>query len=66
MPTKNATTMRTLTNEDEARALMVSRNRTARGSAALVVMVDGPNDGEFTVMDLRDAVENGFLYTWEV
>jgi len=58
--------MHTTTDENEARELMVSRNRTARGSAELVVMVDGPNDGEFTVMDLRDAVEGGFMYTWEV
>jgi hypothetical protein len=66
MATKNAMTMRTLTNEDEARRLMVSRNRTRADRTDIAVMVDGPNDGEFTVMDLRDAVENGFMYTWEV
>lgn len=58
--------MVTFTDEDKARALMVSRNRTRRGRTELTVVVDGPNDGEFTVMGLREAVENGFAYRWEV
>ena len=69
MATKNAITkipMKTLTDENEARDLMVLWNRSRRGRAELVVMVDGPDDGEFTVMELRDAIENGFSYCWEV
>ena len=58
--------MVTMTDESEARALMVSRNRTRRGRTELTVMVEGPEDGEFTVMGLRDAVEGGFAYRWEV
>jgi len=58
--------MTTTKDEDEARRLMASRNRTRRGRTDLAVMVDGPGDGEFTVMDLRDAIEGGFAYRWEV
>lgn len=58
--------MTTTTDEDEARRLMVSRNRTRRGRTDLTVMVDGPGEGEFTVMDLRDAINGGFAYRWEV
>lgn len=58
--------MRTFTSEDEARRLMVNRNHTRRGKTDLTVLVDGPDDGEWTVMDLRDAIEGGFLYSWEV
>jgi hypothetical protein len=69
MPTKNAMTkipMKTMTSESEARDRMLFWNRTRRGRAELVVMVDGPDDGEFTVMELRDAIENEFAYRWEV
>jgi hypothetical protein len=58
--------MRTFTNEADARERMRLLNRSRRGRTELVVMVDGPDDGEFTVMELRDAVEGGFLYSWEV
>jgi len=69
MATKNPMTkihMKTMTDETKARDLMVLLNRSRRGRAELVVMVDGPNDGEFTVMGLRDAIENEFAYRWEV
>jgi hypothetical protein len=58
--------MTTTTNEDDARNLMLSRNRTRRGRTDMAVMVDGPGDGEFTVMSLRDAIGGGFTYRWEV
>ncbi len=58
--------MVTFKNEDEARRLMVSRNQTRRGRTELAVLVDGPRDGEFTVMSLRDAIDGGFAYRWEV
>jgi hypothetical protein len=69
MATKNPmTTIRpkTFSKESDARAWMVSLNRSRRGRTDLSVMVDGPDDGEFTVMNLRDAIENEFLYRWEV
>lgn len=52
-------------SEDEARTDMRSRNRAHRsGDRELVVMVDGPTDN-YAVMDLREAIANDFLYTWE-
>ena len=69
MATKNETkrmAFYTTTDETEARERMVFMNRARRGRTELSVMVDGPNDGEFTVMDLRDAIESEFAYRWEV
>lgn len=63
--TTQRTPWRSFTDETEATNLMRSRNRVRRGRARLSVVVDGPNDGEFTVMDLPDAIDNGFLYRWE-
>ena len=53
----------TTTNEEEAVEIMRRRNRAAGHPA--FVLVDGPDDGEFTVMPLDEAVDNGFLYRWE-
>ena len=58
--------MMTFRSEDDARRLMVTRNLTRRDRSAIAVLVEGPDDGEWTVMDLRDAIENGFSYSWEV
>jgi hypothetical protein len=58
--------MRTFTDEGNARSWMLLLNRSRRGRTELSVMVDGPNDEEFTVMDLRDAIEGEFAYSWEV
>jgi hypothetical protein len=67
MATKNtAIRMKTLTDENEAADWMRLLNRSRRGRTDLSVMVDGPDDGEFTVMDLRDAIEGDFAYSWEV
>ena len=69
MATKNATkrmAFYTTTDESAARERMVFLNRTRRGRTELSVIVDGPDDGDFTVMNLRDAIEFGFGYTWEV
>jgi hypothetical protein len=32
----------------------------------LAVLVDGPGDGDFTVMSLCEAIDGGFLYEWAV
>lgn len=32
--------------------------------AVRAVIVEGPNDDEWTVMDIRDATDAGFLYSW--
>ncbi len=57
----------TTTNEAEAVDAMRARNRAAvaNGRSDMYVLVDGPEDGEFTVMPLADAVEGEFLYRWE-
>jgi hypothetical protein len=57
--------MFTTPHQDEARDLMVARNRSRRGRTEMVVMVEGPGDGEFTVMSLREAIDGEFLYRWE-
>lgn len=54
----------TKTSESAASDLVRRVNRCNSGITAVVV--DGPDDGEFTVMDLRDAIDNEFLYRWEV
>jgi hypothetical protein len=69
MANKNPMTtihMKTMTDEAAARDLMVLYNRSRRAGAELVVLVDGPDEGEFTVMELRDAIENEFAYRWDV
>ncbi len=38
-------------------------NRHAKGGD-LIVIVEGPGDGELTVMPIKDAIENEFLYRW--
>ena len=52
--------MKTMDNEDAAHALAASRNQ----HGVDYVVVDGPEDGEWTVMHILDAIENGFLYSW--
>ncbi len=58
--------MRTFTDESKAYWFMKSTNqsRKAAGNPHIVVMVDGPEDNEYTVMELVDAIEEGFCYRW--
>lgn len=58
--------MRTFTDEANAYDFMKSTNqaRKAAGNAHIVVMVDGPEDNEYTVMELVDAIAEGFCYRW--
>lgn len=59
--------MKTFASEQKARDFMRMKNRTAvNPSRSLNVMVDGPDDLEFTVMPLREAIDMGFSYEWEV
>ena len=46
--------MRTMTNEDAAHALAVVRNQ----HHVDYVVVEGPEDGQWTVMHIYDAIEN--------
>lgn len=61
--------MTTYPSRDEAHAAMLAKNRAnaaAGNRRELVVLVDGPDEGEATVMPLRDAIEAEFLYEWAV
>ena len=64
--TNIAIRMQTTPDENEARSVMISWNRARHGKTNMAVMVEGPEEGEFTVMDLRDAVDGGFFYSWAV
>ena len=60
--------MRTYSNEEIAGTMMRLRNRAsklAHNYRDIIVMVDGPGDGEFSLMDLKEAVENCFTYRIE-
>lgn len=54
--------MRTYTDTDHAETIMRQRNRHATGDPT--VMVDGPDEGQVTLMPLREAIEHGFPYRW--
>jgi hypothetical protein len=56
----------TLTDRAEAVDYMKACNRHLRGKSRFAVMVEGPECGEWTVMDIAEAIDAGFLYTWEV
>lgn len=60
--------MKTFQGEDEAVNYMLTTNKARRkaGDRNILVMVDGPGDDEFTVMELGEAIDNGFLYIWKV
>lgn len=64
--------MRMITNNNEDQAVEIMRNRNRAVAAANArrpewsVLVEGPADGEYTVMSLREAVDGGFAYSWEV
>lgn len=52
--------MRTYTDESEAMEIMRLRNRSyerANNYRDVCAMVDGPDDGEYTLMDIADAME---------
>jgi hypothetical protein len=58
---------KTFTNKDSAIRHMKTVNQAykkAGNKKNLMVMVEGPGDGEYTLMDLRDATENEMMYSW--
>ena len=60
--------MTTYNNEFIARSRMKMKNecrKNAGNNNDLQVMVDGPGEGEFTIMPIKEAIENGFSYSWE-
>lgn len=70
MNTKTKTsTVRTFASEDAAMMRMRIANRVYQAAGNrrdLCVVVEGPGDGEWSTMDVREAIEGGFAYVWEV
>ncbi len=60
--------MKTFEEEAEAVQYMrtINKARKKANNNDIVVLVDGPADGEFTVMELKEAIESGFAYRWEI
>lgn len=56
--------MKTFETENAAINYMKRHNRASARNAEPVVMVEGPCEGEYTVMLLSEAIENDFLYEW--
>ena len=60
------TTITPRTTRDEAFAMHLVQITNRVNKKDVAVLVDGPDDGEFTVMSLRDAIANEFTYRWAV
>lgn len=61
--------MKTFASRDAADTLMILKNRACKAAGNrkdLYVVVDGPGSKEFTVMDLKTAIDGGFTYSWKV
>jgi hypothetical protein len=51
---------------DEAVALDAMRGLNRHSRFKTWVMVEGPDDNEFTILPMRDAIDGEFFYRWEV
>jgi hypothetical protein len=54
-------------NREQAEQIMKTRNhayRLAGNKRDLAVLVEGPGEGEATVMPLKESIENEFAYSW--
>ncbi len=57
--------MKTFTSLEEADAYMRMKNRAhAQGDRQVFCLLEGPDAGQWTVMDLKSAVETELPYTW--
>ncbi len=58
--------MKTYASRSLAESEMIRQNkqRINRNNFELVVIVEGPGADEVTLMDLKDALDNGFAYQW--
>ncbi len=56
--------MKTFDAEDSAVAYMkaINKARQQAGNSDIVVMVDGPDEATWTVLELKEAIDNGFFY----
>ena len=55
--------LRTYKNEEDAEAFCRMWNTGLE--TPRVCIVDGPEDDDYTVMDIADAIDSGFEYRWE-
>lgn len=56
-------------DRDAAYTRMLTKNRAyhrAGNFRSLAVLVDGPAEGQFTVMSLNEAIAGEFMYEWAV
>ena len=58
--------METFSTYDQAQEYAHSINQTRVNKNNPMVIVHGPEDNEVTVMTLKEAIENDFLYEWFV
>ena len=56
--------LKTLPTRAAADAWMRMKNTANRMPGWLFVLVDGPEDGAASVMDIRSAIDGEFLYSW--
>jgi hypothetical protein len=59
--------MKTYNDEAAAHEAMRLKNlvrRAAGNTKETAVVVEGPEDGTWTVMEIGEAIESGFGYTW--
>lgn len=71
MAQKKVQTMKLQTYNNEQNAIdnMRTMNRAyqlAGNKKNICVMVEGPNDEEWTLMDVKDAIEAEMPYSWEI
>lgn len=62
--------MKTFKSENKAEEYMSMYNRSltrlSKRSKNILCVVDGPDDGEYTVMPIDEAIDNGFMYSWSM
>ena len=54
----------TFTSESAALRATQGRNKWTDNANDLWVVVEGPEDSEWSVMRIEDAIEGEFLYSW--
>ena len=63
MTRSQTTTLQMRTTHDENEAHRIARSRNGERNLDWVV-VEGPEDQEWTVMRINDAIEGDFRYSW--
>ncbi len=66
---KHSFGIKTYTDEATATRAMKNQNRAYKAAGNkkdLMVLVEGPDLGEWSVMPLEEAIENEMSYSWEI